>query len=253
MKGDRDVMEALVKPPSEGGFQLSDGEIHYLWWFIQGSIMSPHVRQGLRKAWGSCERHAWGAVSVEASFRHGYMHGPAVLYEDLMGRALAAFEVQGPGKLWRVGRNLREKGRCPMCEMGYGPDSRGTARPEVVERGRDLSALRAFAGHTMPYWRTTICGKCAGNGSPARCRRHLLEDTSRSLIRDVSVQRLLVEDIVHHLEKFHRSFVWGFHGTQTDEDTAALITAVGWCSGWGLLLQIMESSCAVLVPPFGCQ
>ena len=48
--------------------QLSDGEIHYLYWFIQGSIMVPNIRRRLRRAWGFCERHAWGYILVEAAF-----------------------------------------------------------------------------------------------------------------------------------------------------------------------------------------
>jgi hypothetical protein len=49
---------------------LPDGEIHYLWWFIQGSIMEPEMRGRLRRT--------WGALAVEAAYRHGYLHGPAV-------------------------------------------------------------------------------------------------------------------------------------------------------------------------------
>jgi hypothetical protein len=54
---------------------LSNGEINFLWWFIQGSIMSPSTRDRLWKTWGMCERHTWGFISVEAAFRQGYMMG----------------------------------------------------------------------------------------------------------------------------------------------------------------------------------
>jgi len=64
--------------PTEA-WQLSDGEIHYLWWYMQGSIMDPGVRQRLRRAWGMCGRHAWGALAVETAFRPGFLHGPALL------------------------------------------------------------------------------------------------------------------------------------------------------------------------------
>jgi len=168
------------------------------------------------------------------------MHGPVVLYEDLMVRALAAFEVRGPGKLWQVRRNLREKGRCPMCEMGYGPDSSGMARPELVEKGRDLNHFRAFAAQTMSYWQKAVCGKCADDGASARCRRHLLEDASLGLLRELSAHRKMLEYVVQHLKKFERSFIWGYHGTETDEDRAALISSVGWCSGWRIFLQIVD-------------
>jgi len=52
-------------PAGVEGWRLSDGEVHYLWWYIQGSIMEPHVRWRLRHAWGMCGRHAWGALLAE--------------------------------------------------------------------------------------------------------------------------------------------------------------------------------------------
>lgn len=33
-------------------FHPSPGEIHYIWWYIQGSIMNPEVRRTLRRARG---------------------------------------------------------------------------------------------------------------------------------------------------------------------------------------------------------
>lgn len=53
---------AGIYPPDITKVQLSGGEIHYLWWFIQGSIMNPDTRYKLRDSWGLCERHAWGAI-----------------------------------------------------------------------------------------------------------------------------------------------------------------------------------------------
>lgn len=62
---------------------LSPGEVHFLWWFMQGSIMDPEMRRHLRLAWGMCDRHGVGALGAEAAFRHGYLHGPAILYAPL--------------------------------------------------------------------------------------------------------------------------------------------------------------------------
>jgi hypothetical protein len=83
-------------PSDVSQIQLSDGEIHYLYWFIQGSIMVPNIRQRLRRAWGFCERHAWGYILVEAAFYRGFMHGASILYEDLLFLALSAFNIKGP-------------------------------------------------------------------------------------------------------------------------------------------------------------
>jgi len=225
-------------PPEELELRLSDGEIHYLWWFIQGSIMVPEIRWRLRRAWGFCERHAWGELLIEAAFYRGYMHGPALLYEDLLKPALPAFCLQGPLKNWRLGRNLRNKGPCPMCEMGYGPESIGKARPELIERGRDVTELLTLARKTEKYWEKAICGRCAKNGSVQRCRHHLIEDASTGLIDTFSTHSALVEYIFHHISLYYRSFRLEFQGTETEEDRAALISAVGWCSGWGIFLSV---------------
>jgi hypothetical protein len=222
--------------------ELSPGEVHFLWWFIQGSIMNPDTRKRLRKAWGFCERHAWGWMAVEATFRTGYMHGPAVLYEDLMERAVRFFEVSGPAQNTRVRRNLREKGLCLMCEEGYGPDSRGFVKPEIVEQGRDLTQLRLMAQRTFPYWSEAVCGQCDGSGSTERCRKHLLKEAHGGSMKGFHAQKALVEDIYRHLTIFSRSFWWEFRGTQTEEGEASLISAVGWFSGWKPLLSIVDRS-----------
>lgn len=222
-------------------FRLSEGEIHYLWWFIQGSIMEPHMRHWLRRAWGFCNRHAWGFISVEAAFRHGYLHGPAVLYEDLIERALKAFDAKGPLKLIKMERNLRGKGQCPMCELGYGPNSKGVIRPDRVEVGRDLREIQAFASLTVQYWERLLCGKCYSNNSPMRCRPHLLDDLNSNNYMHLKVQKEQIEYIALHIKRFSRSFRWEFQGSQTTEDMASLIGAVGWCSGWGGLMEIMKA------------
>ena len=220
-------------------FLPSGGEIHYLYWYMQGSIMVPSVRDQLRRAWGFCERHAWAAIYVEASFRHGYFHGPAILYRDLLSRALPAFRFRGPGKELRLGRHLREKGACIMCEMRLGPKTAGMANPEIVERGQDPTELKRFARKTQPHWQRTICGRCAGTSALERCRPHLLEDLGRATALDLRFHRSFLESIFHHLRIYERSFRYEFQDTETDEDTAALISAVGWCSGWRPFLTLM--------------
>jgi hypothetical protein len=47
-----------------GSLELSLEEVRRLWWWFQdGSIMSPRIRQQLRHAWGFCPRHAWEPAS----------------------------------------------------------------------------------------------------------------------------------------------------------------------------------------------
>jgi hypothetical protein len=219
---------------------LADGEIHYLWWYIQGSIMEPWLRQRLRRAWGFCGRHAWGALAVEAAFRHHYLHGPAVLYEDLMQQAARGFARALSRPARPLARILRTTASCSMCEEGYERQGRGAARDELFEQGRDASAFLAFADVTRPHWRATVCGRCAGNPSTLRCRPHLVEEAPQADRAAVGTHAKLVEHILGHLKAYVRSFRWECRGSETDEDRAALISAVGWCSGWSVWLPLLE-------------
>ncbi len=54
---------------------LSSGEVHFLWWFIQGSIMDIDVFWRLRRAWGLCERRTTAWLVVEAAFRMAFCTG----------------------------------------------------------------------------------------------------------------------------------------------------------------------------------
>ena len=238
-----DQMMTYPGIPGEAGFQLSPGEIHYLYWYIQGAIMEPETRQELRKAWGFCERHAWAAMIVESAFRHSYFHGPSIVYEDIMGRAVTAFEFSGPLQNLRLKTRLREKGSCIMCEMGYGPRTEGHVRMEIIETGGNPGHLRSFALKTEKYWARTVCGRCAANESAIRCRRHLIEDLTEESCDDrISGHRELLRNLYGHLTVYARSFRLEYHGIATEEDMAALISAVGWCSGWKPLFQIIGKS-----------
>jgi hypothetical protein len=212
-------------------WRASDGEIHFLWYFIQGSIMEAATRAHLRRAWGMCQRHAFASIAVEAAFRSGFLHGPAILYKDVMERAVAAMSLRGPLREPLIARRLREAGPCLMCSLGYGPTSRGQASTEVLERGRDLEPVRLFALRTMPWWRPAVCGRCEGIDGVARCRVHLRQDLLR---REASLSRhqAQVADVALHLRRYSRSFRWELRGTDTEQDRAALISAIGWCSGW---------------------
>jgi hypothetical protein len=220
----------------------SSGEIYYLWYYVQGSIMNPDVRLALRNAWGFCERHAWIAIQVEASLRHDYMMGPAILYEDLLERSAAVFKIKGPLKRRQFIGHLREKGPCLMCDMNLGPETKGFARKELMKQGRDLTALRRLADAGRSYWEKTVCGQCLGNGSWQRCRSHLIEDLTQGEPENFPLHDALLKHIRRHLVRYSRSFEWERRGTATAEDRASLISAVGWCSGWRPFLSIVGMS-----------
>jgi len=228
-----------MMPKGDQTWLPSGGEIHYLWHYIQGSIMSPDVRLNLRGAWGFCERHAWIALLVEASFRHGFMMGPAILYEDLMDSAAQTLGRRGPLKDWRFLNRIRDKCPCLMCDMDLGPGTKGSGRKDLTARGRDTTELCRLAEMSRPYWEKTVCGRCLGNGAWYRCRPHLLEDAANGPVENLSSHRAHIQKMRHHMALYSRSFAWEHRGTATDEDKASLISAVGWCSGWRPFISIV--------------
>lgn len=50
---------------------------------------------------------------------------------------------------------------------------------------------------------------------------------------------LTVSRISGHLGRFEHSFRWDSRGTDSAEDRGALIAAIGWCGGWGEILQTL--------------
>ena len=223
---------------SEDLLRFSDGEIHFLWYFIQGSIMNPETRWNLRHNWGMCDRHSFGFVAAEAAYRHGFLMGQAVLYQDLMERAAAAFKTFAPVSAFNILFKLRETKPCFMCKLGYDLTSGSPSHFEFIEEGRNLDPIRAFARETAPYWRDLVCGCCAGNDSPSRCRIHLRKELVRGRA-DIAGQRAMVQYISHHVSRYMESFVWGCPYPATVEDRAALIESIGWLAGWKPWLRLM--------------
>jgi hypothetical protein len=222
---------------------LSEGELHYLWSFlIWGSLMVPEVRKHLRQSWGFCERHAWGWLAMECSFRPDFLHGPAVLYNDLIERAHLAFT--GVAYSLNLRRRLRNREQCLMCDMGYGPHSRGYPDEYVLKHGRDLTNLEKFAAKTSQYWGKYVCGPCMGRQDRELvCRPHLLHELSSGRLNgaDIDIQRHFVVDYVfEQVSVYARSFRWECRDTKTLEGEASLITAIGWCSGWAELLKLLS-------------
>ena len=222
-------------------FSLSDGEIHYLWCFIQGSIMNPEIRHRLRWGWGFCQRHAWGNLVVESAFRQDYFHGPAILYEDIMGLAQEYLKTD----LWHkttLRLNLKMKGPCLMCDMGYGPQSVGHPMEEVLKKGRNISNFQNFAFGTQRYWKKYVCRICLGDQNYGHlCRPHLLSKLSQGQVKNIEAERHFVHYLSEQLRIYARSFGWEWRDTETVENKASLIGAVGWCSGWKTLFDILKS------------
>ncbi|HEX5467218.1 MAG TPA: hypothetical protein VFW92_11145 [Candidatus Limnocylindrales bacterium] len=216
---------------------LGDGEIHFLWWFIQGSIMDPEMRDHLRRAWGFCARHGLGYLAVDTAYRHGFVHGPAILYDDIMERAAKALAVRGPLAARRAALNLRTAGPCPLCDLSLRPATgSGSFSGELLAQGRDLIELRRFAAESHAGWRPHVCGVCAADDRPGRCRAHLHEAIAAgdevALVRG----RATVRTIGAGVAAFHRSFRWEERDTVTAVDRGSLLAAIGWCGGWEEIL-----------------
>jgi hypothetical protein len=228
------VIQAL--PP----WPLSDGEINFLHWFIQGSIMIPETRRALRRAWGFCERHAWAALAIEMCFRPTFLPVSALLYEDLLERCLVNFRGQAPFRARRVARRLTPQGPCLMCELNTYRAGRGGASQSTIERGRQTAPLWRFAIDNKEYWDAAVCGACRGRDSKIRCRRHLIEQAGFTEY-SVKLHVDLIAGLLDCVRRLARSYVWENRGTHRPRDRAALISAVGFMSGWRPLLLLLEA------------
>lgn len=231
---------------------LSAGEVNFLWWFIQGGLMDVETRHKLWDAWGMCPRHAAAWLTAEAAFRHGRLHGPAILYAELAATGLSALAPTGRFAGARARRALRPKAGCLVCESGFGPGSDGFVPGNRLQIGRDASSLARHLRATEPVWRGDVCGRCDGSRRSARCRPHLLEDLARDPLLALSPHRERLARLAVRLGRYERSFRWDDRGRETVEDRAALVSAVGWCGGWSALLAIIggADNASVMHLPF---
>lgn len=217
---------------------LSDGEVHHFYWFIQGSIMNVGTRARLWRSWGFCERHAWAHLTVETAFRGGFLLGAAILYEDLVERAVHVLR-DSPTSLRRW-RRLRPKGPCMMCEMGVFEAGHGVAKPALLARGKSPDRLVTFARECRDHWTGTVCARCDPARDGALCRRHFVEDASRGSSALTHAPCATLEALHARLVVYRKAFTWELRGTDGPEHRAALISAIGWMSGWRPLLRHLD-------------
>ena len=223
---------------------ITDGEINFLWSFIQGSVMIPETWNALLRGFGFCERHAWVHLSVEMSFRKRHFLGPVILYRALIDKAVQAVHVPKRIGARSLMRQLRAGGPCRLCELNIPDAAAGASSPARLDRGRDSSRLRAFAAGLELLWRPAVCAVCAGEiggvASSSRCRRHLLDDMRMRRPADLAWQRSTLQELSGRLARYEESFVAGADEPR-DEDRAALVSSIGWCSGWRLLLALVSN------------
>jgi hypothetical protein len=219
---------------------LSNGEVHYLWYFMQGSIMDPDVRRQLRNSWGFCQRHMAGWLIIESAFHNNYLHGPSILLDDLIGRAqkhLYRYQVPMVAAV-----RLRNKKPCLMCSLGYNKKSTGYANANIMRRGLDMSYLRQYAHETGIYWRKFVCPQCVGDpeNEGILCRTHLIHELSQNKNSSINSQSASIDYLHEQLTFFSRSFRWEYRGTETSECKASLISVAGWLSGWTEFINLID-------------
>jgi hypothetical protein len=217
----------------------TNGEINFLWSFIQGSIMIPETWNALLRSHGFCERHAWIHISVEVAFRDEYLLGPTILYAELIDKSLHALNASQSVRLYSLMRKLRAFGPCILCAMNATNASAGACPRARLQRGRDTGQLRAFASRLEPMWRSFLCPDCSGQESGGtvsnHCRRHLLVAIKARTPIDIAAQRNMLQDLSNRVGRYQKSFLAG-GSIASDQDRAALIAAIGWNSGWQPLL-----------------
>ena len=249
---DRDEDRATLGAAAEA--TLSGGEVSLLWSFIRGSIMLPEARLHLRRSWGMCSRHGAAWLIVESAFRGRYLHGPALLYDDLMQSAKNEFPKHGPWLHRRLAWRLHASRRCYLCDLGASPVASGFIREDRLRKGRDTRPWRSFLTETRRFWKSDVCGICARNGLrlPGRCRRHLCADIVAGRHLDLPDQKERVERTAARLRRYADSFGWEMRGTATSEDRAGLVAAIGWCAGWSELLALDRAPVSITAGKRSC-
>lgn len=228
-----------ITPGCDSSAYLSSGEVHWYWYFMQGSIMNPITRHQLRDSWGFCSRHMVGWLLIESAFRHNYFHGPSILMEDLIGRAQNCFfRYQVP---FIVALRLRNKKICLGCDLGFNSGTNGYATEEMLTRSRDVSYLTRFAGETELYWSKFVCPRCLGNADAGMlCRTHLIQELLQNNYSSIDMQEAFIRYLFEQLAIYSRSFRWECRGTETTECKASLISAAGWLGGWAEWINLIE-------------
>jgi hypothetical protein len=197
-------------------------EVEHLWWFLDGTIMQPDVRHDLWRSWGLCTRHAWAHAVVECELRYQPL-STAILYRDLLGRAVRRLRAHRPWPLIR--RALRAGGLCPTCAFVRS----GEPKRRFAEQTAQVNAAARFREYVQeghPVWNEHGCPACGLSGGP-QCRRHLVDGAGKP---DQAAADYLA-DVTARLDSFTDSMTWQ-GPPQTPERVAALVEALGFIAGW---------------------
>jgi hypothetical protein len=218
---------------------ISDGEVNCILGFIHDGSIAAEPWHQLMGAWGYCERHAWTSVAIEMSVLEGFISRSAFLYFDLLRQAVTVLAPRQPRSLRVAARRLAERNPCMICEIN--PRRRGWLSEAELAKAKDQTRLRKFAEALAPLWVGNCCPQCLGDAETRGrlCRRHLdaAIKAGQSVRLDDDFRHLT--SLLPQVEAFAKSFMWGYGGSDRPENRAALISAIGWCSGWSSLVALV--------------
>jgi hypothetical protein len=234
----------LAGRDGDGFLAITEGEVNFLWSFIQGSLMNIDTWSRLLDGYGFCQRHAWVHLSVEMTFREQYLLGPTILYAALIEKALHAVSITPRVTRYFLEQKLRAGDACLLCALSITNSSPGASPRLRLCQGRDTRPLRTFASGLGRFWSDHVCDVCKNedrNKSRAElrlCRRHLLAEMRARRPVDLSFQQRMLHDLHDRVIRYQESFS-AERPNASEQDRAALIAAVGWCSGWRPLLDLL--------------
>jgi hypothetical protein len=222
-----------------GPLAITDGEVNFVQGFVHDGSIGAECGLQLMRYWGYCERHSWVSLAVEMALLHGFCSRSATLYADILRQGVAALSPEYHLKPRAIAKALKESGTCMICSAN--PARRGLLTAAELTKAKDLAQLRGLAEKSARFWTSECCPRCMTGATHGHlCRRHLIEalDVGTPVNLDEEHRHLL--DVLARLENFAWSFSWDFRGIDGPEDRAALISAIGWCSGWSSFAAVIR-------------
>jgi putative (di)nucleoside polyphosphate hydrolase len=223
------------KEPVDGGpLSISDGEVNFIQGFVHDGSIGAECGLQLMGYWGYCERHAWVSFAVEMSTLRGFCSRSASLYVDILQQASTALA----GNTQRaIAKQLKERGSCMICNAN--PKWRGLLSAAELAEAKDPARLRNFLEESAPFWRSDCCPRCITLVTGGQlCRHHMIEAINEGQSLDLRHERDYFLNMLARLENYAWSFSWGFRDIDGPEDRAAIVSAIGWCSGWSSLAKL---------------
>jgi hypothetical protein len=228
----------MTRELAAGGrpFELSIREVKQLWWWQRdGAIMTPRIRGQLRRAFGLCPRHTWAHFAAECELR-GRPFSTAILYQDLVSWAAQSLR-QAPRRRSSPPpvTTLQTRERCSTCQWlveSTAPEDPGFA--ERQERVNRLERTRGYLAESRRVWLARSCPHCL-HGEGLICRPHLLAVDPMSIDDGVCAAALL--ELGEPVGTLVAAMTVRGPVART-QDRAALVEALGWCTGWGLVQQL---------------